>query len=190
MISIGLAAKAVWSGLKKIPWQVYACAGVLFGCWLYGNYRAGLVQAEWDASIARGTAIVEELKKGQNKVTVKVEEKVVERIQTIYKTGATIEKEIPVFIPSPFERLPAGFRLLHDAAATNTIPDSSQLPFTTAPSIRDVTSTVIRNYESCQVIREIALGWQDWYLQQQELYTQATCETQQGKNCNKGIPEQ
>lgn len=188
MISIGLAVKAVSSGLKKIPWQVYACAGVLFGCWLYGNYRASLVQAEWDAAIARGTAIVQKLKEGQNRVTVRIEERVVEKVKTIYKTGATIEKDVPVFIPSYNELLPGGFRLLHDAAATNTLPDSAELPLTEPTSIGDVASTVTSNYTKCLVIREQVLGWQEWYQQQRLLSRQALCKSQ-GKSCSMDIPE-
>jgi len=191
MISIGLAAKAVWSGLKKIPWQVYACAGVLFGCWLYGNYRAGLVQAEWDASIARGKEIVTELKKQQGKVTVRIQEKIVTETKTVYLKGEVREKEIPVFIPSYNDLLPGGFRLWHDAAALDTLPDRTLITDSAPTSVGDVASTVNKNYTKCHAIRKVALGWQEWYQEQRQLSDtlQASCK-QRGKHCSMDTPVQ
>lgn len=157
------------SWAKKIPWQVYACTGALFFCWLYGNYRANLIQEEWKASVKRGKIIVAELKEGQGKITTKIEIRTIEKIKTIYQKGETIEKEIPVFIPSYNELLPGGFRLLHDAAATNTIPDSSLIPFAAPPAIGDVAGTVTSNYTKCHAIREVALQWQEWYQEQLQL---------------------
>jgi len=188
MISIGLAAKAVWSGLKKIPWQVYACAGVLFGCWLYGNYRAGLVQAEWDASIARGTKIVKELKEGQNKVTVRIQEKIVTETKTVYLKGEVREKEIPVFIPSYNDLLPGGFRLWHDAAALDTLPDRTRITDSAPTTVGDVASTVNKNYTKCHAIRKVALGWQEWYQEQRVLHSQTQDKVQEDSD-NKDTQE-
>lgn len=189
MIWIGLVLKPLLAGLKKIPWQVYACAGVLFGCWLYGNYRAGLVQAEWDASIARGTKIVKELKEGQNKVTVRIQEKIVTETKTVYLKGEVREKEIPVFIPSYNDLLPGGFRLWHDAAALDTLPDRSGLTLAAPTSVGDVASTVNKNYTKCHAIRKVALGWQEWYQEQRHLSELAQCK-QRGDCDSKGILEQ
>ena len=49
----------------------------------------------------------------------------VDKIRTVYRTGATIEKEIPVYVPIESACvLPAGWRGLHDAAAQGEFEES------------------------------------------------------------------
>jgi hypothetical protein len=64
--------------------------------------------------------------------------------------------------------LPGGFRLLHDAAATNTLPDSAKLPDASPVSVADATTTVAGNYKTCNEVREQLVSLQDWVLGQQE----------------------
>ena len=56
----------------KIPWQVFACAGLVAIITGWGELRhyqgKQKVQKEWDAAVERGKGIVENLKANQGRV--------------------------------------------------------------------------------------------------------------------------
>lgn len=114
----------------KIPWQVFACAGVVLvlgiSGWKLYDLGQDHKQDEWDESIARGKVIVEQLKAKQGTVTTKVVTETVERIKIVKEKGDTIVKRVEVLIPASTPDMPGGFRVLHDAAAANTVPDSTE----------------------------------------------------------------
>lgn len=150
----------------KIPWQVWACSGVVLVLGLCGwkLYDLGQdhKQAEWAASIERGKAAVEELKKKQTIVTTRVETKYVDRIKVIHEKGKDIVKRVEVFVPVGSCDLPGGFRLLHDSAAANTVPDSSEIANALPVPAQTVASTVAENYTTCNQWREQLIGLQEW----------------------------
>ena len=157
----------------KIPWQVLACAG-LVGVWTascFYSYFQGKhhVQKEWDASVERGKTLVEDLKKKQVVVTTKVETVYVDRVKVVKEKGDVIIKQIPIYIPKDTPDLPGGFRVLHDAAATNSIPDPSNSANAKAVSIADATETVSRNYEAYHKVSLQLVGLQDWVCEQAQL---------------------
>lgn len=165
-----MVLKVIWTALTKIPWQVWACSGVLFVGWLYGNYREQQVRNEWAASVERGRSAIEELTNRSPGIVTIVETKY-ETITKIQKEKAdVIEKEIPVFIPSYNELLPGGFRLLHDASANSRLPSQAELPTALPVSIGDVTSTVNRNYTTCHQWKAEVDGWNEWYEKQSQLW--------------------
>lgn len=152
---------------KKIPLPVWITVGVL-GAWVgtsFWAYHEGQakVQTEWDASVARGKEAVRQLQDQQVTVNMIVDTVVKDRIVTIKEKARVIEKEIPVFIPEYRDMLSGGFRLLHDASASSTIPDRSGIATASPVSVGDVASTVGSNYEQCLIWREQVIGWQDWY---------------------------
>lgn len=170
----------------KIPWQVYACTGVMAILGAAGYYLYDLgrdhTQAKWDASVERGKAVVTALKNKQGSVTTKVETVYVDRVKTIKEKGDVIYKEIPVYIPADSCNLPPGFRVLHDAAAVGTIPSTAAIPNAEPVPVRTATETVTRNYETCHLIKADLELLRQWVLEQRELYL-AECK-QQGLNCN------
>lgn len=158
---------------KKIPLSVWITLGVLSawvgsGLWAYHHGQAK-VQAEWDASVTRGQEAVRQLKDRQVTVNMIVDTVVKERVVTIKEKARVIEKEIPVFVPEYRDHLSGGFRLLHDAAATSTIPDRSRIALSPTVPVGDVASTINRNYEQCNIWREQVIGWQDWYNRNKNL---------------------
>jgi hypothetical protein len=162
--------KVIWTALTKIPWQVYACAGVLFVGWLYGNYRESIVRTEWADSIERGKEILKELENRSPGIVTIVETKY-ETITKIQKEKAdVIEKEIPVYIPSHNELLPGGFRLLHDAAAYSELPSQADLLLAEPVTIGEVAATVNRNYETCHKWRTELELWDEWYDRNSQLW--------------------
>lgn len=153
--------------LKKIPYQLWLLVGVLLTFWLYGvwQYQQGQkdVQDKWDESRKLGQAIVEDLKLRANAVITVVEHRVTTETKVIRERGDVIIKEVPIYIPADTPDLPGGFRLLHDAAATSTLPERSRLPSAEAVRVEDVTVTLTQNYGQCNEWRTQLLGWQEWY---------------------------
>lgn len=152
---------------KKIPLSVWITLGVSVA-WALSvvfaiHHGKAIVQADWDASVERGKEAVAQLKDRQVSVNMIVDTVVKERVVTIKEKARVIEKEIPVFVPEYRDQLSGGFRLLYDAAATNTIPDRSRIALAPTVSVGDVASTTNRNFEQCHIWREQVIGWQDWY---------------------------
>lgn len=115
--------------------------------WHLGSDR---IQAKWDAANASAekTAIKREREDqkaadvvGQEVAAAAVKERVV------YKT---LIKEIPKYVESNCD-LSGGFRVLHDAAATATVPDPGTHRADAATvKAQDLAATVTENYEACR----------------------------------------
>lgn len=161
---------------KKIPLSVWITLGVSVAWALSMVYAIhhgkSIVQAEWDASVERGKVAVAQLKDRQVTVNMIVDTVVKERVTTIREKARVIEKEIPVFVPEYRDNLSGGFRLLYDAAATNTIPDRAGIATAAPVAVGDVASTTNRNFEQCHIWREQLIGWQDWYHRQRKAVTE------------------
>jgi hypothetical protein len=167
----------------KIPWQVFACAGVMVVLGVVGwkLYDLGRDHNEksWQTKVEKGKAIVDELKKKQGSITISGEVRYVEKVKIIKEKGDVIEKRIPIYIPVDSD-LPAGFRVLYDSAALGTIPGA---PEDGSPvSVRDVASTTSRNFAICHQWKTALDEQVLWGRQQRELYL-SECK-RQGLSCN------
>jgi len=121
-------------------------AGAGWKCYVMGKQA---VQREWDAErAAQAIAAAEAAKKAQQTADT-VAEKVAQSARqdrvvyrTIYKESARVANDCPAS---------ADFRLLHDAAATASVPDSGPAR-TDAAAVpaQVVAETVIENYEGCR----------------------------------------
>ena len=158
--------------LKKIPWQLWLLAGAFLLVWLYGNYRENLVKAEWEASVERGKKIVAELEEKANQINEVVVEKVVTKTEVIRGKTEYIIKEVPVYIPADTPDLPAGFRVLHDAAARSQLPSETS---TSGSPVRvaDAAITITQNYETCHLWRIHLTAWEEWYQEQAHFWQSA-----------------
>lgn len=166
----------------KIPWQVYACAGVILS--LIGSYWYGLhvKQEEWDASRERGKEILSRLKERQITITKGVLVQRETKIEYVYLKGETVVKEIPKYIPLGTPDLPWGFRLLHDRAALGTVPGASEATNGDPVPVRTATETVVRNYTTCHAMREDFYLLRSWVQEQREAYL-AECK-RRGVSCS------
>lgn len=177
-----LAAIAI---AKKIPREVYAFGVLMILLGLLGLkvYHLGQdnIQAKWDASVARGRKAVNELKQKQVVITTKIVTRTVEKVKVIREKGEVRIKQIPVYIPVDSPDLPGGFRLLHDAAAANAIPE---VPGTFAERVplRTATETIDRNYQTCHRAIEELTGLRQWVQEQREAYL-AACKLR-GLSCS------
>jgi len=165
----------------KIPWQVFACAGalVVLGAagWYVYNLGQDHKQQEWNAAVERGKGIVENLKKQQEKITIKVETRTVERVKVVKEKGDAIIQRVPVYLPDSTLMLPGGFRVLHDAGATGTIPGAPESTNAAPVRVTDVARTTVQNYTTCLKVREELIGLQAWVQEQRRAYLEA-CKQQ------------
>lgn len=89
------------------------------------------------------------------------------RIRTVTKT--LIEK-VPVYVPLDACPLPGGFRLLHDAAATDgVLPDPAGRLDAGAVPAQDAAATVVENYGIARANAAQLVWLQAWVRAQQEL---------------------
>ena len=142
---------------------VLGIALVGFG-WLKG---ASYVQAKWDAATTAQQLAQAQAQIRQAEATVQVVTKYVDRLKIVRETGATIIKEVPVYVSPEADAacvLPRGFVRLHDAAAAGRVPEpaggSDAAPAGIALSA--VASTVADNYERCHETGEQLTALQAW----------------------------
>jgi len=118
----------------------------------------GVARQRDDAEAQRDAAIEQR--------DAKVITRYVDRVQYVREAGATIVKEVPVYVTPQADRacpVPVGFVRLHDAAAENR-PLAGPAGDPDAPAagvaLSTVASTVADNYTSCHAIREQLIALQ------------------------------
>ena len=136
------------------------------------------------SAVSRGTVIVENLKAGQARVNTVIETKYVDRWKVIHEKGDTITKLIPQFIPDGSCDLPGGFRVLHDAAITGTIPTAAEGTVAEPVPVATAAGTITSNYTQCKEAISDLEGLREWAEQQHQLYLEQ-CKLQ-GVDCSKG----
>lgn len=160
------------------PWAYALAAGILIagvvGFVQYEKHKAreegrAEVQQKWDKSVERGKKIVADLKEKAGKITVRTEIQYVDRVKVIHEQGREIEKVRTVFVPTDSGYLSGGFRLYHDAAATNTIPDPAAIPDAAPVAVAEATDTIAANYEKANVCYATVAAWQKWASEQCKL---------------------
>lgn len=163
---IGLALKAfasgAWALVRRVPWQAWLALVLLVAVGLYGRHEYA---RGFDASSARHRAHEAALIKRVAEERVRsaiATERVVTNVQwrtrVVRERGATIVKEVPVYVPLDSCALPGGFRVLHDAAAAGVLPDPAGIA-TAAPVPAQVAAiTIADNYTTCEENDEALLG--------------------------------
>lgn len=158
--------------LSLIPWYYRAAAVaalLLAMCgWCYHKGSQN-VQESWDRSILEADLKLAKNLVERGNITSRVVTKYVDRIVTIAGNTKIITKEIPKYVPIDTCSLPSGFRVLHDAAVTGSVPDPAGILNAAPVTAQDVTGTIIDNYTSCLLNREQLLSLQEWVRQQAAL---------------------
>lgn len=86
------------------------------------------------------------------------------QIRTVTKT---IIEEVPFYVKADDCPLPAGFRVLHDAAANGEIPDAAAIADDRAVPVDTAAETVITNYGTAHETAERLRGLQEWVRAQE-----------------------
>ncbi|WP_230939923.1 hypothetical protein [Xanthomonas translucens] len=102
------------------------------------------------------------------KVTTKVVTQYVDRVQVVREVGATITREIPVYVTKKADAacpVPIGFVRVHDAAAEGRVPEQAAGdPDAPAEGVAlsAVADTVSGNYTACHENAEQLIALQTW----------------------------
>lgn len=159
--------------LPRWAWSLIAAGALVGGVFIYGQYQRGQgkqeVQNEWDAAIKRGKAEVARLKLAAETITTIETVRYVDRVKIVREKADVIERVREVFVPTDSGFLTGGFRLYHDGAATNTIPDAASTADAAFVSVADVADTIARNYKKCHIAYETVEAFQRWANEQCKL---------------------
>jgi hypothetical protein len=148
---------AAMAFLKGIPWKVWAAMvafALVAGAFrLYGEarYRDGQadVQGRWDEATTAQAEADRQAQDQQEVITTRTVTQYVDRVKIVREKGDTIVQQVPIYVPSDSPLLPAGWRVLHDAAATGNLPPPPG-SFAAAPvEPRAAAETVAGNYARC-----------------------------------------
>lgn len=162
------------AGVAVPPWVKYAVAIGLVAA-AYGLGRLHEARRGADTMIdyiGKQAAQTVRLIERQAKVVTVTETKYRDRIQKIYVQGATIETKVPVYIQSTDTdrfAVNAGFVRVLDAAwtgdAVGPASDSDREP--AGIPLDEIAAVEAANATSCRAWREQALGWREFYANQQ-----------------------
>jgi hypothetical protein len=124
--------------------------------------------AETRATTAEGKARRLDAELAQAKRSVRVVTQYVDRVQIVRERGATITKEIPVYVTAKADArcpVPVGFVRVHNAAAQN-VPLDRPAGDPDAPAagvtLSAVADTVSYNYGIAHELRETVIGLQSY----------------------------
>lgn len=153
-----------WLAIAVAAGLLYAL-GYLSGAGSERSNNQRLDEARLKQSFEQGRAL--------GTVREKVVVEYVDRIVKVYQAGATITKEVPVYVSKAADRacvVPAGFVRVHDAGAAN-------LPVAAGPSVTDgaasglalstVAASVVDNYSECHANAEQLKALQQWVRESQ-----------------------
>lgn len=152
-----------WAKWAALALLIAAAAG--WG-WVRG---ASGVQAEWDAATIRQSRIVDRVQLAQAQVTERIVTQYVDRVRVVREEADAIIREVPVYVPAqcdPDGRLPAGWRVLHDAAASGGAADPAAIAHAQPVAPDTAAATVARNYGTCRETAEQLIALQAWVAEQ------------------------
>lgn len=170
--------------LKKIPREIWYLLGIGLLIWYVYHLGAESVQTKWDAANKDQASTASRLKQQTTIVLRAVETVHSVKTQVIKEKGATIVKEIPIYIPVDSPDLPTGFVKLHDAAVTNSSPEDARFADARPIGLATATRTILGNYTICEVNRQQLLSLQSAVQQVEETYAQM-CKSP-GVRCSEG----
>ena len=139
-------------------------ATVLFSAGLYVGHKWG-VSSCYEATIEAQRHTIETGIK-QAVVSDKTITQYVDRVQIVQGKSREIIKEVKVYVKDDNCTLSGGFRLLHDSAVYNELPDSTRIADAETVSVEAVAQTVIENYQACNVNSETLSSLQSWVKEQ------------------------
>lgn len=152
----------------------------MFAALVAASYGAAYVKGRtdgWDkreavaaAEMAEAERLSARLAASRARVTEKVVIRYRDRVRVVREKGEDVIREVEKLVPVGSCDLPAGWRLLHDAAASaRPIPATSERANAAAVSAQDAALTVVSNYSTCHETAERLIALQQWTTQQHNL---------------------
>lgn len=152
-----------WAKWAALALLIAAAAG--WG-WVRG---ASGVQAEWDAQVVKQSLTASRVQLAQAQITERIVTQYVDRVRIVREEADAIIREVPVYVPAqcdPDGRLPAGWRVLHDAAASGGAADPAAIAHAQPVAPDAAAETVTRNYGTCRETAEQLIALQAWVADQ------------------------
>lgn len=168
LIAAKAFGKRVLGILSLVPPAVWFAGAAFVGIWLYGShqFKAGVrqEQARYAALEAKRRQQVAALAFDLSVAASRVETVTVTRLVQGAATTKIIKERINVYVPTGTAALPAGFRLLHDAAARDADPPPPSEIGNAAPvPAQVVAATVADNYREANDRGYKLEAWQEWW---------------------------
>lgn len=140
--------------------------------YLYGGYGT---EIKWRAEAAKLKADMDRKVALSEKKSKQIVTKYVTKTKVIKEKGDVIIKEVPKFITKDADAncvVPKSFVLLHDSAAKNEVPDSTQGVDGTASGTKlsTIGETITINYNNYHQLSERLKALQDWVSSQEKIY--------------------
>ena len=158
----------IWAGIQALSLssKIAICttlAAALFSAGLYMGHQIG-VSSCYEAQIkAQAHSIETGIK--QAVVSDKTVTEYVDRVQIVQGKSREIIKEVKVYVQDTCT-LSGGFRLLHDSAIYNELPDPARIADAEAIGLEAATQTILENYQACNVNSETLSSLQGWVREQ------------------------
>lgn len=158
--------------LWAVPIRVTSVVVFMVGLFFLGGHG---VEMSWRAEADRLKQEIVRKEQESQQATAKVVTKYIDRVKIVKETSDEQIKAIPQLISKDSDDrcdVPVGFRVLHDAAAKNEVPDTSGTTNDTASGIKlsEVAETVVGNYSVCTQNAEQLNSLQEWIRAQQKIY--------------------
>lgn len=137
------------------PYMLLALIALVVSAMGFGYVKgARHVQDQWDAATVKQELTVARIRHRQAEATVKVVTQYVDRVRTVRETGATIIKEVPIYVNQDADAaciINRGFFRMHDDAAALRVsgPAGSADAAPAGIALSTVAATVADNYERC-----------------------------------------
>jgi hypothetical protein len=140
--------------------------------YLYGGYGT---EMRWRAEAAKLKADMDRKVALSEKNSKQVVTKYIEKVKVVKEKGNVIVKEVPKYITKDADTncvVPKSFVLLHDSAAKNEVPDSTQGVDGTASGTKlsTIGETITINYNNYHQLSERLKALQDWVSSQERIY--------------------
>lgn len=154
----------IWAGLQALSLssKIAICttlAAALFSAGLYMGHQIG-VSGCYEAQIkAQAHSIETGIK--QAVVSDQTVTRYVDRVQIVQGKSREIIKEVKVYVQDTCT-LSGGFRLLHDSAIYNELPDPARIADAEAIGLEAATKTILENYQACHINSETLASLQQW----------------------------
>ena len=161
----------IWAGLQALSLSskiaiATTLAAALFSAGLYVGHKWG-VSSCYEATIEAQRHTIETGIK-QAVVSDQTVTKYVDRVQIVQGKSREIIKEVKVYVQDNCT-LSGGFRLLHDSAVNNELPDPARIVDEAPVSVADVAETVARNYGLCEETKTTLQALQSWVREQSSI---------------------
>ncbi len=138
-------------------------AGFVLG-WRFAGYKCAAVEVSADTKLVAAAA-------REQQATDAVVTHFVDTEQHRSAARAAIKKDISHEVSADIV-LPPVYRVLHDAAATGTVPGAADLADARPVAAQDLAETVAENYGACEANRQQLISLQEWVRNQRGITLQ------------------